>query len=128
MSAKKGFKRKSGASSDIPSSSMADIAFLLLIFFMVSTVFRKDVSDIVSTRLALTGKLMFWVMMLMVPMALLIGVLAHAVPVVAQTESEDDATDSADAATRDDGEWDQKVACWALTEMPSPSSTLMRWS
>jgi len=42
MSAKKGFKRKSGASSDIPSSSMADIAFLLLIFFMVSTVFRKE--------------------------------------------------------------------------------------
>ena len=26
---KKGFKRKSGASSEIPSSSMADIAFLL---------------------------------------------------------------------------------------------------
>jgi biopolymer transport protein ExbD len=39
---KKGFKRKSGASSEIPSSSMADIAFLLLIFFMVSTVFRKE--------------------------------------------------------------------------------------
>jgi len=42
MAAKKGFERKSGASSDIPSSSMADIAFLLLIFFMVSTVFRKE--------------------------------------------------------------------------------------
>lgn len=41
-----------------------------------STVFRDDVSNIVSTRLALTGKLMFWVMMLMVPSALLIGVLA----------------------------------------------------
>jgi biopolymer transport protein ExbD len=40
--AKKGFERKSGASEDIPSSSLADIAFLLLIFFMVSTVFRKE--------------------------------------------------------------------------------------
>jgi len=37
-----GFKRKSSASEEIPSSSMADIAFLLLIFFMVSTVFRKE--------------------------------------------------------------------------------------
>jgi biopolymer transport protein ExbD len=36
------FKRKSRASSDIPSSSLADIAFLLLIFFMVTTVFRKE--------------------------------------------------------------------------------------
>lgn len=37
-----GFDRKSKASQDIPSSSLADIAFLLLIFFMVSTVFRTD--------------------------------------------------------------------------------------
>ena len=36
------FERKSRASSDIPSSSLADIAFLLLIFFMVTTVFRKE--------------------------------------------------------------------------------------
>ncbi len=42
----------------------------------MSTVFREPVSDIIATRLALTGKLMFWVMVLMVPMALLIGVLA----------------------------------------------------
>jgi biopolymer transport protein ExbD len=35
-----GFKRKSKASEEIPSSSLADIAFLLLIFFMVTTVFR----------------------------------------------------------------------------------------
>jgi biopolymer transport protein ExbD len=42
MAKRKGFKRKSGASGDIPSSSLADIAFLLLIFFMVSTVFRKE--------------------------------------------------------------------------------------
>lgn len=37
-----GFERKSQASSDVPDSSMADIAFLLLIFFMVTTVFQKD--------------------------------------------------------------------------------------
>ena len=42
MAKRAGFKRKSGASEEIPSSSMADIAFLLLIFFMVSTVFRKE--------------------------------------------------------------------------------------
>ncbi len=38
----KGFRRKSGAESTIPTSSLADIAFLLLIFFMVTTVFRKE--------------------------------------------------------------------------------------
>lgn len=37
-----GFDRKSGADSKIPTSSLADIAFLLLIFFMVTTVFRKE--------------------------------------------------------------------------------------
>jgi len=36
-----GFERKSKASEEIPSSSLADIAFLLLIFFMVTTVFRR---------------------------------------------------------------------------------------
>ena len=37
-----GFERKSKTSSEIPSSSLADIAFLLLIFFMVTTVFQSD--------------------------------------------------------------------------------------
>jgi biopolymer transport protein ExbD len=37
-----GFDRKSKATSEIPSSSLADIAFLLLIFFMVTTVFRTS--------------------------------------------------------------------------------------
>ena len=41
-----------------------------------STVFKDEVSSIISIRLGLTGKLMFWVLVLMVPMALLIGVLA----------------------------------------------------
>lgn len=42
----------------------------------VSTVFKDDVSTIIGKRLGLTGKLMFWVLVLMVPSALLIGVLA----------------------------------------------------
>lgn len=42
MMSEGGFKRKSSAASDIPSSSLADMAFLLLIFFMVSTTFPKD--------------------------------------------------------------------------------------
>lgn len=37
-----GLKRKSKVASEIPDSSLADVAFLLLIFFMVSTVFRKE--------------------------------------------------------------------------------------
>ena len=34
--------KKSRVSDEIPSSSMADIAFLLLIFFLVTTTFPKD--------------------------------------------------------------------------------------
>ncbi|MCY4573542.1 MAG: biopolymer transporter ExbD [Gemmatimonadetes bacterium] len=34
--------KKSKISDEIPSSSMADIAFLLLIFFLVTTTFPKD--------------------------------------------------------------------------------------
>ena len=41
-----------------------------------STVFKKDVSGIVAERLGLTGKLMFFVMLVMVPSALVVGVLA----------------------------------------------------
>lgn len=41
-----------------------------------STVFQDGVGSIIATRLGLTGKLMFWVMMVMVPGALIIGVLA----------------------------------------------------
>lgn len=42
----------------------------------LSTVFKDSVSSIIGTRLALTGKLMLWVMLLMVPSALILGVLA----------------------------------------------------
>jgi biopolymer transport protein ExbD len=38
----KGFQKKHEASGEIPSSSLADIAFLLLIFFMVTTTFRSE--------------------------------------------------------------------------------------
>ena len=41
-----------------------------------STVFKEDAGVIIGKRLALTGKLMFWVMVLMVPSALILGVLA----------------------------------------------------
>jgi biopolymer transport protein ExbD len=42
MIASGGLQRKSKASSDIPSSSLADMAFLLLIFFMVTTTFPQE--------------------------------------------------------------------------------------
>lgn len=41
-----------------------------------SSVFKVKIGGIIAERLALTGKLMFWVMIVMVPMALVIGVLA----------------------------------------------------
>ncbi|MFV1531333.1 MULTISPECIES: ABC transporter permease [unclassified Phaeobacter] len=41
-----------------------------------SSVFKDDVSSIISTRLGNTGFLMMWVLILMVPSALLIGILA----------------------------------------------------
>ncbi|MEZ5779710.1 MAG: ABC transporter permease [Paracoccaceae bacterium] len=41
-----------------------------------SSVFKDSVSTIIGTRLGLTGILMFWVMITMVPFSLLIGILA----------------------------------------------------
>jgi biopolymer transport protein ExbD len=53
-----GFKRNSETSDEIPSSSLADIAFLLLIFFMVTTVFRTDKErDIVWAEAEATEKI-----------------------------------------------------------------------
>src|SRR5690606_14399360 len=42
MAMRGGFERKSKVASEIPDSSLADVAFLLLIFFMVSTVFKTE--------------------------------------------------------------------------------------
>ena len=36
------FKRNSNVGQSVPTSSMADIAFLLLIFFMVTTIFKLE--------------------------------------------------------------------------------------
>jgi len=36
------FKRKIPQEAEIPTASMADIAFLLIIFFMVTTIFSRD--------------------------------------------------------------------------------------
>ena len=41
-----------------------------------SRFFRKPVSEVIGTRLSATGILMFWVMVIMVPMSLTIGILA----------------------------------------------------
>jgi peptide/nickel transport system permease protein len=41
-----------------------------------SRVFRKPVSEVVGERLGHTGILMFWVMVVMVPMSLVVGILA----------------------------------------------------
>ncbi|WP_210528299.1 ABC transporter permease [Rubellimicrobium arenae] len=41
-----------------------------------SRVFRQEVADVIARGLGLTGKLMFWVLLVMVPGALLTGVLA----------------------------------------------------
>ena len=44
--------------------------------FGYSSVFKEEVSDVVWTRLGLTGFLMMWVLIVMVPGALIVGVLA----------------------------------------------------
>lgn len=41
-----------------------------------SRFFRKPVNEVIGTRLGATGILMFWVMILMVPLSLLVGILA----------------------------------------------------
>ena len=45
------FKKKGSVASSIPTASMADITFLLLIFFMVTTVFvRYRVSGVIMPK------------------------------------------------------------------------------
>ncbi|MFK7939940.1 MAG: ABC transporter permease [Roseovarius sp.] len=41
-----------------------------------STTLKKDVDAVIADKLSLTGKLMFWVLVLMIPSALLLGIFA----------------------------------------------------
>jgi len=61
---------------DTPAEDAARFCGILQGDWGQSSVFKDDVSTIIGKRLALTGKLMFWVMVVMIPSALLLGVLA----------------------------------------------------
>ena len=61
---------------DVPADETPRFCGVLQGDFGFSTVFHEAVGPIVGKRLALTGWLMLWVMVAMVPMALLVGVLA----------------------------------------------------
>lgn len=61
---------------DTPEAERASFCGILQGDWGYSTVFKDDVGSVVMTRLALTGKLMGWVLLLMVPSALIVGVLA----------------------------------------------------
>ncbi|MFD0978580.1 ABC transporter permease [Tropicimonas aquimaris] len=63
-------------SRDVPADVAPERCGVLQGDWGWSTVLRDEVSAIIGTRLGLTGILMFWVMLLMVPMALIMGVLA----------------------------------------------------
>ena len=62
--------------ADTPEAERPSFCGVLQGDWGYSTVFKDEVGTIVATRLALTGKLMFAVMLVMVPMALIVGVLA----------------------------------------------------
>ncbi len=59
-----------------PAEEAPNFCGILQGYWGYSTVFKDEVSAVVGTRLALTGRLMFWVMLLMVPSALILGILA----------------------------------------------------
>ena len=61
---------------DVPVENDTEFCGVLQGNWGYSTVFQDSVWDIVTKRLGLTAKLMFFTMLLMVPAALLIGVLA----------------------------------------------------
>lgn len=63
-------------SSQVPADIAPRFCGVLQGNFGFSSVFKEPVSDIINRRLSLTGILMFWVMVVMVPSALIIGVLA----------------------------------------------------
>src|SRR5262249_45083400 len=65
-------------SGNIPPESVPRFCGILQGYLGYSTVFRAPVAAIIAERLSLTGWLMLWVMVVMVPAALLVGVLAGA--------------------------------------------------
>jgi peptide/nickel transport system permease protein len=62
--------------ADAPAENAPRFCGILQGNFGASTVFKAPVAEIIAERLALTGWLMLWVMIVMVPSALVIGVLA----------------------------------------------------
>ncbi len=63
-------------SRDVPVEDAPTFCGVLQGDWGESTRFKTEVSDVIGTRLGLTAKLMFWVLVLMVPGALIVGVLA----------------------------------------------------
>ncbi|MEM6887828.1 MAG: ABC transporter permease [Pseudomonadota bacterium] len=62
--------------ADTPEADRPSFCGVLQGDWGYSTVFKDEVGGIVATRLGLTGKLMLWVMIVMIPMALILGVLS----------------------------------------------------
>ena len=63
----------------LPAMELEDVpkfCGILQGYWGYSTVFKDEVSSIIGTRLSLTAKLMFWVMLVMIPSALIVGVVA----------------------------------------------------
>ncbi|KRS13354.1 peptide ABC transporter permease [Roseovarius atlanticus] len=64
------------AASDVPIEEAPAFCGVLQGNWGYSNRLKKDVDEVIGEKLALTGMLMFWVMLLMVPSALILGVLA----------------------------------------------------
>ena len=64
------------AASDVPIEEAPAFCGVLQGNWGYSNRLKKDVDEVIGEKLALTGILMFWVMLLMVPSALILGVLA----------------------------------------------------
>ncbi len=49
-------RRKAGSGARIPTSSMADIAFLLIVFFMVTTIFKLEQGLVITLPRSIAGE------------------------------------------------------------------------
>lgn len=67
---------QTGRCYDISKENPPTFCGVIQGYWGFSTVFKEPVLDIIGKRLGLTGWLMFWVMIVMVPLALVVGVLA----------------------------------------------------